>query len=84
VEIFLGAELLVFSRTYPPAVRCISSLRYEDAASIRAQRFRLIFIITKEKILCIVRTIRLTDVFAEIFKNVVQIQQKIYKVVVYV
>jgi hypothetical protein len=84
VEIFLGAELLVFSRTNPPAVRCISSLRYEDAASIRAQRFRLIFIITKEKILCIVRTIRLTDVFAEIFKNVVQIQQKIYKVVVYV
>ena len=34
---FSGAEQFVFSRTNPPAVRCISSLRYEDAASIRAK-----------------------------------------------
>ena len=36
---FLGAEQFVFSRTNPPAVRCISSLRYEDAASIRAKYY---------------------------------------------
>jgi len=32
---------LQFSRTKPPAVRCISPLRYEDAASIRARNHEL-------------------------------------------
>ena len=36
-EFSLGAVPLGISRTNPPAVRCISSLRYEDAASIRAR-----------------------------------------------
>src|SRR3970040_1822508 len=33
---FRSRTIVFFSRTNLPAVRCISSLRYEDAASIRA------------------------------------------------